>query len=204
MAPDIAALLACCITVAIFIPYLRWIRRGALRPRCVSWVVWSLSTLLVGGGQLLAGAGVGATPILLSGALSGVVAVLAALQARATPGAVIASNGDRWCLGISLMCVPLWAATGDPLWSVLVLTAIDLVGFIPTCRAIWRDPHQESAVLFTAFAVRNAVATLALEERNLTTVIFPGAIGAACGLVALGIIVGRHRLRRLPPGSYAP
>jgi hypothetical protein len=188
-AEAIAALVAGGITLAIFGPYLHRVATGRIRPRPASWVVWAGSTLLVAGGQALAGAGVGALPILLSGLLSGLVAVLAVRRPDAPP----ATTGDRWCMGIALGCLPLWAMTGDPLWSVLILTGIDLVGFVPTVRAVVREPERESPLLFLAFAVRNAVALAALEAHNPSTVVFPAAIGAASLITGLLILVRRRR-----------
>ena len=194
-----AAGLACAITVALFAPYLLRVWQGKLAPRPASWVVWGLCTLMVGFGQLLAGGGVGALPILLSGALSGGVACLAFRLAMRTPAVAMATTGDRWCLVAAVCCLPLWMATGDPLWSVLILTGIDLIGFIPTIRAIRRDPHSESTVLFTALGLRNLIAIAALEERNLTTMVFPAVIGFACLTTALQIAVGCRLAKRARP-----
>ncbi len=186
MSHHTAAALAIIITIAIFTPYLIAVWRRTLHPHVISWVIWGLTTMLVAGGQFLAGAGVGAVPILLSGVLSATVAVLSALRNRGATLDTAVSRFDGWCLGIVLVCIPVWLMTGHERWSMLVLTAIDLIGFAPTARAIWRDPHAESALLFTAFAVRNGVAVAAVETTHLSTVVFPSVIGAACaGMVAL-------------------
>ena len=186
-----AALSASLLTAAIFTPYLLRVWRGSLRPSVASWIIWGLITLLVAGGQALAGAGVGALPILLSGALSVAVAALSAIRRETTSSGPAMSRLDRWCLVTALATIPLWMVTGDELWSMVVLTAIDLIGFIPTVRRIWRDPHADSALLFLAFALRNTCALLALERVDLTTVLFPAVIGAACAMLALLIAVRR-------------
>jgi len=194
-----AATLAIVITVAIFTPYLIGIWRGTLRPHVISWVIWGLTTLLVGGGQWLAGAGVGAAPILLSGILSSVVAGLAILLRRRGSLDAGVTRFDGWCLGIVLACIPLWLATSEERWSILVLTAIDLIGFAPTVRMAWRNPHAESAMLFAAFALRNAVALAAVESAHLSTVIFPVVIGiASAGMVAL-ILIRRAMIAKSSP-----
>jgi hypothetical protein len=181
-----AAAVAIVITLVIFTPYLLAVWRGSLHPHVVSWVIWGLTTMLVGGGQFLAGAGVGAAPILVSGVLSSAVAVLAFACRRRGQVDARVTRFDGWCLAIVLACIPVWLATGDERWSMLMLTGIDLVGFAPTVRTVWRRPHGESALLFLAFGVRNAVAIVAVEAVHLSTVVFPGVIGAACfGMVAL-------------------
>jgi hypothetical protein len=191
-----AAVLASGITISIFTPYLIGIRRGSIRPHVISWVIWGLTTLLVGGGQWLGGGGVGAVPILLSGVLSMGVAGLTFLYRRRGQVDSRVTRFDGWSLGIVLACIPLWLMTGNERWSMLVLTTIDLIGFGPTLRAAWRDPHAESALLFAAFATRNAVAIAGLESLHLSTVVFPGVIGVACLSVVFLIVIRRQTISK--------
>jgi len=189
---DAAAVLAIGITIAIFTPYLLGVWRRTIRPHVISWVIWGLATMLVAGGQLLAGAGVGAVPILLSGILSSMVAVLAMLRRQPGNLDTDVTRFDGWCLAVVLAGIPIWLATGDVYWSMLLLTGIDLIGFAPTVRVVWHRPHSESALLFLAFAIRNALAVLAVESTHLTTIVFPAVIGAACAALAVLLLVRRQ------------
>jgi len=193
----VAAALASVITLAIFTPYLLAVWRRSLRPHVISWVIWGLTTMLVAGGQLLAGAGIGAVPILISGVLSSAVAVLALIRGRAGFLDAVMTRFDGCCLVIVLACIPVWLVTADERWSMLILTSIDLIGFAPTVRAVWRHPHVESALLFLAFAIRNAVAIFAVQATNLSTVVFPLVIGTAC----LGMVFLIEVRRRIVPRS---
>lgn len=187
-----AAAVAIGITIAIFTPYLLAVWRRTLQPHVISWVIWGLTTLLVAGGQLLAGAGVGAAPIVISGILSSAVAVLAML--RRQPGYLDTgvTRFDGWCLAVVLAGIPVWLSTGDVLWSMLLLTGIDLVGFAPTVRVVWHRPQSESALLFLAFAIRNALAVIAVESAHLSTVVFPVVIGAACAAMVVLMLIRRQ------------
>lgn len=186
-----AAALAIAITLVIFIPYLLAVWRRTLHPHVISWIIWGLTTMLVAGGQVLAGAGVGAAPILLSGLLSSMVAILAVMRRQSGQLDVAVTRFDGWCLAVVLACIPIWLSTGDVLWSMILLTGIDLIGFAPTVRVAWRHPQSESALLFLAFAVRNAVAVVAVESLHISTIVFPGVIGAAC-LAMVMIILSRR------------
>ena len=62
------------LTFVIFVPYIRSIRRGHTKPHAFSWLIWALGTLVVFGAQLVAGGGVGAWPIGVSGVITGYVA----------------------------------------------------------------------------------------------------------------------------------
>lgn len=189
-----AAAVAICITIAIFTPYLMAVWRRTLHPHVISWVIWGLTTMLVAGGQLIAGAGIGAAPIVLSGLLSSAVAVVAML--RRQPGHLDTgiTRFDGWCLAIVLAGIPIWLSTGDVSWSMLLLTVIDLVGFAPAVRVVWQRPHSESVLLFLAFGIRNALAVLAVESAHLTTVVFPAVIGTACAAMAVLMLIRRRYL----------
>ena len=189
---DAAAIAAIGITLAIFTPYLIAVWRRTLRPHVISWVIWGLTTMLVAGGQMLAGAGVGATPILLSGILSSAVAVLAMLRRERGRLDVGVSRFDGWCLFVVLGCIPIWLSTGDVRWSMILLTGIDLIGFAPTMRVIWASPQSESVWLYLAFAVRNVVAIIAVESLEFNTVIFPAVIGLSCLCTVVLLLVRRR------------
>lgn len=177
------------LTFAIFVPYIRSIGRGTTRPHVFSWVVWALGTFIVFLAQLAGGAGVGAWPIGISAAITGWIAWLAWRRR----GDVTITRTDWACFAAALAALPCWVFTDDPLWAVVILTAVDLVGFGPTLRHAWSDPHAESASFFALAAVRNALVVLALEHYSWTTVLFPAAVGVGCLLLA-GVVVDRRRV----------
>jgi hypothetical protein len=181
-------------TFAIFVPYIRGIARGATRPHVFSWVVWALGTFIVFLAQLAGGAGVGAWPIGISSAITGWIAWLAYRRR----GDVTITRSDQACFAAALVALPCWAFTDDPLWAVIILTLVDLVGFGPTLRHAWSSPHAESAGFFGLAAVRNLLVVLALERYSWTTVLFPAAVGAGCLLLAM-LVVGRRRALAVAP-----
>lgn len=184
-----AALLASALTFYIFIPYIRSIRRGEMRPHVFSWIIWGLTTFIVFFAQFAAGGGAGAIPIGLSGLLTLYIAWLA-WRFR---GDTSITRGD-WCfLLAALSAVPAWFFARDPLWAVIVLTTVDLLGFGPTLRKAWDEPHAESPLFFGLFTLRNALVIVALDELNLATVLFPAVVGAGCLLVVL-LLLWRRRM----------
>ena len=80
-----------------------------------------------------------------------------------------------------------------PLWAVVALTGVDLLGFGPTIRKAYHFPHDENVSFFVFFVARNSFAILALEHYSVTTVLFPAAIIGAC-LVLVLMINTRRRL----------
>lgn len=74
----------------------------------------------------------------------------------------------------------LWYFTSDPLSAVIILPLVDVLGFAPTARKAFSFPFDEDLRFFFIFMLRNLIVILALEQRSLTTVLFPATIAAAC------------------------
>jgi hypothetical protein len=183
--------LAIALTFGAYLPYIWRILQNATRPHAFSWLIWGLTTALVFFAQLSAGGGAGAWPIGVSGAITLGVAALAVWKRTD----LTVTRADWFFLLSALSALPLWFGTADPVWAVLVLTTVDLLGFGPTLRKAWALPHEEDAGFFALFAVRNAVAIGALEQFNLATVLFPAATGLAC-LALIALLFFRRRAMR--------
>ena len=97
------------------------------------------------------GVGVGAWPIGVSATITMGVAVLAYLK-RADITITVAD----WVFFVAGMSsLPLWYFTTDPMWAVVLLTTVDVLGFGPTLRKAYADPHSHSVLFFSMFMVRN-------------------------------------------------
>jgi hypothetical protein len=185
---QLCAGLAVTLTFYAFLPYIRDILRGKIKPHVFSWVIWGVTTFVVFFAQWRAGGGLGAWVIGLSGTLTLFIAALAWIHR----GDLKITRLD-WAFFVgALSSLPLWYATSDPLWAVVVLTAVDLLGFGPTVRKAIDDPHAESPSFFALFLARNALVVVSLETRSLTTALFPVAVGAGCALVIVLIVVRRR------------
>ncbi|MFN4025216.1 MAG: hypothetical protein ACK4MQ_10295 [Hyphomonas sp.] len=175
------------LTFVAFYPYIRAILRGETRPHVFSWIIWGAGTLVVALAQLADGAGVGAWPI----AVSGIITIGVAALAWRRSGDTRFTRMDWVFLLLALSALPLWYLTATPLSAVIVLTAVDLLGFGPSVRKAYDRPYEENALFFTLGAVRNGFVVLALENYSWTTLLFPAAVGLAC-LLFTALILGRR------------
>lgn len=186
---ELLSAVAIALTFVAFYPYLHGILRGTTRPHVFSWIIWASTTFVVFLAQLEAGGGVGAWPIGVSGAVTALIAALAYLK-RAD---VTRTTADWIFFLAALASLPLWYATSDPTWAVVLLTLVDLLGFGPTLRKSYAAPHSESLLFYGLFAARNLIVVVALESYSVATVLFPALIAAAC-LALMALIVWRRRL----------
>lgn len=183
------SLIAIAITLTAFIPYIREIFRGTIRPHIFSWVIWGVTTLLIFLAQLEDNGGAGTWPIGVSASITIFIAYLAYVK-RAD---VTITRADWLFFIVALLSLPLWYWTADPLWAVILLTAIDVAGFGPTVRKAYQFPYSESLLFFGLFMLRNILVMLALENLTLTTLLFPAVMLILC-ILMMAMIAYRRRV----------
>ena len=180
--------IAIALTFIAFSPYIRSIFQGKTKPHVFSWVIWGSTTFVVFLAQLEGGGGVGAWPIGVSGSITIFIAIMAYVKRSD-----ITITRTDWLFFVSaLSSLPLWYFTSDPLWAVVILTTVDVLGFGPTVRKAYIFPYSESLLFFGLFTTRNLIVILALENYSITTVLFPAVIATAC-MMLMAIIMYRRR-----------
>jgi hypothetical protein len=179
------------LTFVAFVPYIHSIRAGQTKPHAFSWIVWGLGTFVVFLAQLADRGGPGAWPTGVSGIITACIAVLA-YRSRADTSI---TKVDWVFLAIALAALPCWLLTSNPLVAVVLLTGMDLAGFVPTFRIAFLNPHAEHVGFYSLGALRNVLAIAALEHYSVTTVLFPAAVGIACVLFVAMVAYRRSQLR---------
>ena len=178
---QIASLASVVLTIVAYGPYISGIRNGIVKPHFFSWVIWSITTTVVSVAQIMAEGGVGAWPTVVSA----IITIYVTALAWVLRSDISITRVDLWFLLASFAALPVWFFTSDPLWSVVILTVVDVLGFGPTLRKAYTYPHEESLQFYNLFIVRSFLSVLALETRNLTTVLFPAAMIVACVVVSV-------------------
>ena len=186
------SMVAMLITFIAFIPYIVAILQGKTKPHMFSWVIWGSTTMVVFFAQLQDRGGMGAWPT----GLSGTIALFIAFLAMVKKSDIAVTRIDWIFLILGLSSLPLWYLTASPLWTVIILTLIDLTGFGPTFRKAYAFPHDENIGFFMMFVARNTFAILALEHYSATTLLFPITIMGACCSLAIMVIYRRRVLKQ--------
>ncbi len=199
---DYFSLAAIALTFIGFAPYIRGIHRGTTQAHVFSWVIWGITTVIVFFAQLEAKGGSGAWPLGVSGAVTLYIALLAYQRKEA-----LNITGSDWLFFYAaLSSLPIWYFSADPAFAVIVLTTVDLLGFGPTLRKAYQQPHTESLSFFSLFALRNGLVILALAHYSLATVLFPAAVGLGCLFLIILVLIRRYFLRHysVPDRNHIP
>ncbi len=176
------------LTFIAFVPYIRSIMVGITKPHVFSWVIWGTTTIIVFFAQVEAKGGVGAWPIGVSGAVTLFIAFLAFVKRSD----IEITQTDWLFFALALASLSFWYATADPMWAVIVLTVVDLLGFGPTLRKAYAFPYEENIPFFMLFMTRNLFVIIALEQYSIATVLFPLSVAGACLLLIVMVLYRRN------------
>lgn len=174
---SIISILAAFIAAA---PYIRGMARRETKPHMFSWLIWGLSSVICGIVQFAEGAGIGSWPLITNG-----VYCLGVSFAAIWLGTRDIKKIDYAVLIVTLSTIPLWAITKNPLWSVIIVTAIDSVAYIPTIRKSWTRPEEESLSSWLLSSIFFGISILALEKIAVTTYLYP----ATFAVINMGFVL---------------
>lgn len=80
---------------------------------------------------------------------------------------------DWFSLFWALTAIFLWLTIKNPLYSVLLISFIDFLAFIPTCRKIYLNPNSETLSTWYMMNIRMFLWIIALEIYSFNTVFYP-------------------------------
>ena len=177
------------LTFVGYVPYFRDLLKGKTRPHVFSWLIWGIVTSIIFALQISAGAGVGAYVTLAVAALSFAIFLLSLRNGNRD-----IKRLDVVFFVLALLSIPLWLIVKQPVLSIILLSTIDMLGFLPTIRKSWNDPYSETLALYVITTFRHALSILGLFEYNIVTMLFPVTWVFANAGFAVLLIVRRKKL----------
>ena len=187
----ILGLLAAGVAIINYWPYLIGTINKTLKPHAFSWIVWTLMTGITFFAQVTDGAGPGAWA---TGATAVTLLVIAVLSIR--NGGYKITTSDKISFVGALSAIPIWVLTSDPLWAVIVVTAVEALGFFPTYRKGYMRPHDESVFAFMLTILKYSLALAALKNYTLTTTMFPIALIVLSSALIVELLWRRREIKR--------
>lgn len=181
--------IAVIIAFVSYVPYLTGIFKGTIKPHAFSWIIWGLLTLIAFYAQVTDGGGAGAWVTGFTASVSFIIVISALKNGRGD-----ITKSDWWSFAGALLSIPLWYFTGDPVWSVILITVIDALAFYPTFRKGYLKPYEDSVLTFGLSATKFVFAIFALSNYSVVTVLYPLSLVVMNGVFVLMLIYQRKKL----------
>lgn len=190
-------ILAVALAIAAYLPYIREILAGRATPHPYSWLVWGFSGTLIAGLSFAYGGGFGVIPIVVVVILCFTVSLLGFFYG----GRKNIKLKDSVFLLLSVLALIMWLFVQQPLISIILLVATDMLALIPSIRKVWKKPYSEPPALWITNGSRQLLVLLALEHYNLITMLGPASwiianFGFAMLLLARRKVIPRPRGRQ--------
>ena len=170
--------------------YLKDIFKNHTKPHAFTWLIWGVLMLIGCAGQLSDRGGYGAIVTGFGGLISFIIFALALKY-----GEKNIYRSDWYCLTFAFLSLIVWFFT-SAVWAMVLITVIDMVGYIPTIRKSFSKPHEETLQTYWlgSFSLLSGIA--ALDTFSLTTLMYPSAIIIA-NVVLIGVIMVRKKKKVL-------
>lgn len=157
--------------LSAFIPYLLDTFKLKTKPHIYTWIIWAMTqgtatfAIFYGGGRL------GGVELAI-----GVVLQIAVIIFSLKYGTKDITKSDAFVLIIALLAILVWWQLKQPILSVVLVSAIDVFGYVPTFRKSYKDPWSETLATWILFAMSDIFAILALSKYNFLTVTYLASI----------------------------
>lgn len=167
----ILSLIAIAMLIGSYYFYVKDILYGSCRPHLFTWIIWFGATLIAMFGQFSDKAGAGAWVTMASAFFCFIIIGLSFKY-----GEKKITRFDWVCLSTVMLAFGLWFLADQLLWSVVLVTIIDVLGYLPSVKKSLRDPHNENAEIYIVSGFRSVLAVAALSHFSVLTLLFPGVL----------------------------
>jgi hypothetical protein len=175
-----------------YIPYIRDILRGIVKPHRITWGIWTILTAIAAANQVINKGGYSSLFFVSTVFL---VATTFALSIKYGMGG--ASRLDRTCLVLALGLLLYWLTVRDTRISTLLAVIIDGVGAVPVAVKTYYHPHTETYIQWVLAGVAGLLSLVAVSRPDWALVIYPAYVFLMNGAI-VGIKYMRESPHRLP------
>ena len=164
----ICAALGCLVGLIRYTTYIRSILRGDTHPHVFSWLNWCIMIGIGAWAQYKLGGGPSVAVLVM---VCVVCAFITLMSLRYGEKNITRTD---WIAFIgALLAVPVWQATHNPFYAVLVVIFIDCLTWYPTVRKTWVRPYSEPPGSYFWAGLRYFFAMFAVPEFTVEKLVYP-------------------------------
>ncbi len=178
------AAIASIIVISAYIPYLTSMLSGRTQPHVYTWLIWTLTTGTASAGLWYGNGGYGVVSQTIGAVLTFLFFLLSFRY-----GTKNITRSDTIVLILAFLAIGVWWQLHQPLLAIVMVSLIDMLGYIPTYRKSWQEPWSESMSSWLLWLFYGFFVVLSLENYNSLTLTFLlAALAANCILITLLLV----------------
>ena len=183
------AILSSLLQFLAYYPYFRDIAKRKTQPHMYSWLIWGVLQLTGTAAIFKGEGGYGAWALLLGGLLC-----LCVFSLSFKFGTKNIIKFDVLCLIGALFAFIAYIFVSNPLYSIILVTLIDLIAFLPTFRKGFEEPNSETVSTYFLSVLVNILGLIALQYYSATTLLYGLSLVITNGLFCILLIQRRRNL----------
>lgn len=181
--------LAVVLTFVGYAPYFWDTIKGKTKPHVYTWFLWGTVTVIAYALQVSKNAGSGSWVTLTVAIICYIIFALGLRNGKKD-----VTKSDTAFFVIALIAVGIWIFARQPVISVILVSIVNMLGFIPTIRKSWNKPHTETLFTYMLNTFRHGISILALQNYSIITWLYPGTWVVANGLFSVFLIIRRRQV----------
>ncbi|PIR76549.1 MAG: hypothetical protein COU32_01410 [Candidatus Magasanikbacteria bacterium CG10_big_fil_rev_8_21_14_0_10_42_10] len=150
--------------------YIKETIRGNTKPNRVSWLMWSIATLIAAAAEVTKGVGWAVLPIFIAGFAPFLVFIATFFNKKSYWKL---QTFDYICGALSLLAIFFWWLTKEANVAIVFAIAADAFAAIPTYKKAITHPHSESVAPFALGFFNALTSFFALVAFNFAELAFP-------------------------------
>ena len=178
---EILGLISVAIMVISNLFYLTSIFKGRTKLHVFSWLTWGIIAAIAFLAQVSDNAGPGSWTMGFITFTCFMYSILALFK-----GEKNIKKSDWLCFITALITIPLWYFTKTPFWSVILISIINALGYIPTFRKSFSNPYEEAILPWSLSISGVIISMIALDKLSVITLLYPlTSVIISVGLVSM-------------------
>jgi hypothetical protein len=189
----VATIISVIIGLVSFLPYLRDTFLNKTKPHVYTWLIWTITQGIATLGIFYGYGGWGGALNLGIGTFFIFVILIFSLK----NGTKNITTFDTIILISALCAIFVWWKLEQPVIALMMICAIDAIGYIPTYRKSYEDPWSETILTWIGFGLGNIFSVIALLQYNFLTLAYLITIFSANLILVLICVVRRKKIKSI-------
>lgn len=154
-----------------FFPYIKDVLARKTTPHLYSWLIWAILQTMATIAILRMNSLWSAIGVATLGLVSVIVFLLSFKY-----GTKNITVFDKICLFGALLAIAIWMFADNVTLSIILISIIDLVAFLPTYRKGYEEPHSETIFLYMCSALSNLFSLLSITRYSIESSLYVSSL----------------------------
>jgi hypothetical protein len=191
-----------CAGLGIFVGLIRYgtyihsILKGETHPHVFSWLNWCIMIAIGAYAQYRLGGGPSVWVLVMVTVVCAFITLLSLKY-----GEKDITRSDRIAFIGALLAIPVWQATHNPFYAILIVIFIDCLTWYPTVRKTWVRPNSEPPGSYFWAGLRYFFAMLAVPEFTAEKLFYPFFLMICEWVFMVYVFQRRKWLKRVVPAA---